>query len=238
MSYGDAYVQALAKIVLGIIRRSTDIDYRALYWGTVLSSNGNRADVEPDNPDLGPRLSNCRIARGDGVTSIPTSKTRCLIGWDGYDPSKRFIITAFDGNGTVDTIETATDTSITFLTPKTIADKDLVSEHEVGKSAGALSSTMGTNVVAVFATGDDTAQNIDITIDPMNPASGDICTVTFGRELVSTAKVVIQLKDISPPPPSPITFTYRSTSTTWTLQATTIAQATTLTVVAFIRANQ
>ena len=43
------------------------------------------------------------MRRGDGVTAslVSDSGVRCLFGWEGGDPSKRYCLTAFDGTGSV-----------------------------------------------------------------------------------------------------------------------------------------
>jgi hypothetical protein len=89
--------------VLGFLRESTDIDYRALYGGQILFSDGEFATVQPDDARFGQTLSDCRVRRGDGVTAslVSDSGVRCLFGWEGGDPSKRYCLTAFDGTGSV-----------------------------------------------------------------------------------------------------------------------------------------
>lgn len=100
---GDSLRRDIAKVVLGFLRESTDIDYRALYGGQILFSDGNTATVQPDDARFGQTLSDCRVRRGDGVTAslVSDSGVRCLFGWEGGDPSKRYCLTAFDGTGSV-----------------------------------------------------------------------------------------------------------------------------------------
>lgn len=100
---GDSLRRDIAKVVLGFLRESTDIDYRALYGGQILFSDGNTATVQPDDSRFGQTLSDCRVRRGDGVTAslVSDSGVRCLFGWEGGDPSKRYCLTAFDGTGSV-----------------------------------------------------------------------------------------------------------------------------------------
>ena len=100
---GDSLRRDIAKVVLGFLRESTDIDYRALYGGQILLSDGEFATVQPDDARFGQTLSDCRVRRGDGVTAslVSDSGVRCLFGWEGGDPSKRYCLTAFDGTGSV-----------------------------------------------------------------------------------------------------------------------------------------
>ena len=100
---GDSLRRDIAKVVLGFLRESTDIDYRALYGGQILFSDGEFATVQPDDSRFGQTLSDCRVRRGDGVTAslVSDSGVRCLFGWEGGDPSKRYCLTAFDGTGSV-----------------------------------------------------------------------------------------------------------------------------------------
>lgn len=100
---GDSLRRDIAKVVLGFLRESTDIDYRALYGGQILFSDGEFATVQPDDARFGQTLSDCRVRRGDGVTAslVSDSGVRCLFGWEGGDPSKRYCLTAFDGTGSV-----------------------------------------------------------------------------------------------------------------------------------------
>lgn len=100
---GDSLRRDIAKVVLGFLRESTDIDYRALYGGQILFSDGNTATVQPDDARFGQTLSDCRVRRADGVTAslVSDSGVRCLFGWEGGDPSKRYCLTAFDGTGSV-----------------------------------------------------------------------------------------------------------------------------------------
>ena len=91
--FPDGWLSALAKIVSAMLARSTDIDYRALYGGVVLFRDGDKVTVRPDNEDLGASLV-CQLRRPDGYSSEPAPGTACLIGWDGYDPSKRYAVMA------------------------------------------------------------------------------------------------------------------------------------------------
>ena len=91
--FQDGWLSALAKIVSAIQARSTDIDYRALYGGVVLFRDGDKVTVRPDDERLGASLV-CQLRRPDGYSSEPAPGTACLIGWDGYDPSKRYAVMA------------------------------------------------------------------------------------------------------------------------------------------------
>jgi hypothetical protein len=91
--FQDGWLSALAKIVSAILARSDDIDFRALYGGTVLFRDGDKVTVRPDDARLGDSLV-CQLRRPDGYSSEPAPGTQCLIGWDGYDPSERYAIMA------------------------------------------------------------------------------------------------------------------------------------------------
>ena len=93
IQFQDGWLSALAKIVSAILARSTDIDYRALYGGTVLFRDGDKVTVRPDDARLGDSLV-CQLRRPDGYSSEPAPGTQCLIGWDGYDPSERYAVMA------------------------------------------------------------------------------------------------------------------------------------------------
>lgn len=96
--FGDSLSNDIAKVVTGITRRDSSIDYRALYGATIAFSDGQKATVLPDLADLRPKespyLSDCLIRRPDGYSSSPTSGTKCLLGWEGGDPSKRYVLMA------------------------------------------------------------------------------------------------------------------------------------------------
>lgn len=92
-SFQDGWLSALAKIITAMLARSTDIDYRALYGGTVLFRDGDKVTVRPDDERLGASLV-CQLRRPDGYSSEPAPGTACLIGWGGYDPSERYAIMA------------------------------------------------------------------------------------------------------------------------------------------------
>lgn len=91
--FQDGWLSALAKIITAMLARSTDIDFRALYGGVVLFRDGDKVTVRPDDERLGSSLV-CQLRRPDGYSSVPTSETACLIGWDGYDPSERYAVMA------------------------------------------------------------------------------------------------------------------------------------------------
>lgn len=78
---GDSLIEDMSKVVAGVLRRSKAIDFGALYGGTVLFSDGDRATVQPDDERLGPTLAQCRVRRPDGMTTYPVAEggVRCLI---------------------------------------------------------------------------------------------------------------------------------------------------------------
>lgn len=93
MSSQDGWLSYLEKIVVAVLARSTDIDYRALYGGVVLFRDGDKVTVRPDDERLGASLV-CQLRRPDGYSSEPAPSTACFIGWDGYDPSERYAVMA------------------------------------------------------------------------------------------------------------------------------------------------
>lgn len=91
--FQDGWLSDLAKIVTAILAIADDIDYRALYGGVVLFRDGDKVTVRPDDARLGDSLV-CQLRRPDGYSSEPAPGTQCLIGWDGYAPSKRYAVMA------------------------------------------------------------------------------------------------------------------------------------------------
>lgn len=173
------------RLVEWVLRSTDQIDTRALYPATIQKSDGNRADVKPDDERLGLQLSNRPVRRPDGFTAVPKPGMRCLIGWDGYMEDQSFILLGFDGNGAVD--------SITLDSPITTATHDLASEHEMGKSAGELQATMLSSTTLNSITGDDTSFTLDFRVPNMATlAPGQpIAQVMFGRAFNSPVRVVI-----------------------------------------------
>ena len=101
MSY-DSLKKSLFELVLQAIRSSDEIDYRAFYAATVVSSDGNTATVLPDDMRLRPNggpLTNRPVRRPNGWTSIPAANVRCMIGWDGGREDRSFVLLGWDGNG-------------------------------------------------------------------------------------------------------------------------------------------
>lgn len=119
-AFPDGWISALEKIVHAILARSTDIDYRALYGGTVLFAEGESASVQPDGsvvfkdsrkvtvrPDderLGDSLV-CTLRRPEGYSTVPAAGCACLIGWDGYDPSERYAVMAADSGAAAQALQ-------------------------------------------------------------------------------------------------------------------------------------
>lgn len=237
---GDTFQESIAQIVQGVQRRSQALDYRASYMGTIVASTGNLCDVEMDDNNLFPqRLTNCRLLRPDGFTSLNPNGTRCYVFWSAHNPSLRYAEMAFDGNGTVNQLEIKAAEKITFFTPETIADKDLISEHEIGKSAGALSASPGINTTATVS-GDDTA--FDVTIKPADntkPMGSPLATVTFGRAYDTAPKAVLSFQSVKVQP-TPSNLSYSTTGSkidiNGTLDSKTNPDETVITV--FIRGNK
>jgi len=98
----DSLKKSLFELVLQAIRSSDEIDYRAFYAATVVSSDGNTATVLPDDMRLRPNggpLTNRPVRRPNGWTSIPAANVRCMIGWDGGREDRSFVLLGWDGNG-------------------------------------------------------------------------------------------------------------------------------------------
>lgn len=89
---GDSLVDTFGRIVTGVLRRDKSVDFRALYGATIIFSDGDKATVKPDLSELGPSLSDCRVRRPDGYKALPLPGTACLVGWEGGDPSKRYVL--------------------------------------------------------------------------------------------------------------------------------------------------
>lgn len=118
--FSDGWLSALQKIVHSILATSTEIDYRALYGGTVLFAEGESAQVQPDGsivfkdsskvtvrPDdsrLGDSLV-CTLRRPEGYSTVPAAGAACLIGWDAYDPSERFAVMAADSGAAAQALQ-------------------------------------------------------------------------------------------------------------------------------------
>lgn len=118
--FPDGWLSALQKIVHSILATSTEIDYRALYGGTVLFAEGESAQVQPDGsivfrdfskvtvrPDdqrLGDSLV-CTLRRPEGYSTVPAAGAACFIGWDGYDPSERFAVMAADSGAAAQALQ-------------------------------------------------------------------------------------------------------------------------------------
>jgi hypothetical protein len=110
--FGDSVIDSVAKVVLGILRRDSSVDYRALYGATILFSDGNRATVRPDSADIGESLSDCIVRRPEGLTIVPTPGTLCLLGWVGGDPSKRYVLLGADVSGSATSWSTTASLNI------------------------------------------------------------------------------------------------------------------------------
>lgn len=188
------------RLVEWVLRSTDQIDTRALYPATIISSDGNRASVKPDDPRLGLQLSNKPVRRPDGFTAIPAPGMRCLIGWDGYREDGCFILLGFDGNGTVSSITLDStnsitqnaSNSITLDSPLTTATHDLASEHELGITPAVPLQVTGTSPVIENAvvTGDDTSFELTFDIADMQTLTrgGLIATVTLSRPFLSVPR--------------------------------------------------
>lgn len=116
----NGWLSSLENIVHSILATSTEIDYRALYGGTVLFAQGEDATVQPDGsiaftdsskvtvrPDdsrLGDSLV-CTLRRPEGYSTVPAAGAACLIGWDGYDPSERYAVMAADSGAAAQALQ-------------------------------------------------------------------------------------------------------------------------------------
>lgn len=189
----DALINSVAKVNVGLRRRDRSIDFKARYDATIQFSDGDKATVKPDDDRLGDSLVDCVVRRPEGLTIEPTEGTRCILGWDGGDPSKRYIMLGADAGGAATTWKIEASTSVTFLTPETIADKDLVSEHEVGKSAGTLNAAMLGGLTLNSIDGTDAEFNLSFQVPDMVTlaSGGSIALVTLGRAFASAPKATI-----------------------------------------------
>jgi len=181
------------RLVEWVLRSTDQIDLRALYPATVVSSDGNRATVKPDDERLGLQLSNKPVRRPDGFTAVPRPGMRCLIGWDGYREDCCFVLLGFDGNGAANTITLKAVNSITLDTPATTATHNLASEHELGISAGTIQVEAATPVIEnTVIAGDDTSFDLTFDIaDKQTLAKGGlIATVTLGRAFATAPRAV------------------------------------------------
>ena len=80
----------MAAFVRGLFPR---IDYLARYPGTIVSQSGNLFDFQPDSPNL-PGMSGLPVRFGmPGVTVQLNlaNKPRCLLGFDGGNPSAPYL---------------------------------------------------------------------------------------------------------------------------------------------------
>lgn len=117
--FPDGWLSAFEKIVKAILARTDDIDYRALYGGTVLFAEGAssvevdgsvkftgaaKVTVRPDDSRLGDSLV-CTLRRPEGYSALPAPGVACLIGWDGYDPSSRFAVMAADNGAAAQALQ-------------------------------------------------------------------------------------------------------------------------------------
>lgn len=76
------------------------IDYYALYRAKVVSQNGQKVDVAPDDPRI-PGLKNVPLRHGmPGLEATVAPGCYLLLGWDGGDPSKCYA-TLWDGGESV-----------------------------------------------------------------------------------------------------------------------------------------
>ncbi len=176
------------RLVEWVLRSTDQIDTRAFYPATVIKSDGNRADVKPDDERLGLQLSNKPVRRPDGYTAVPKPGMRCLIGWDGYREDGCFILLGFDGNGSVD--------SITLDAPIVTATHDLASQHELGISSTLLALGQLPAVTSVAISGDDASFDLVFTVanGQLVAAGGVIATVTLGRAFSSAPRAVASAK--------------------------------------------
>lgn len=105
------------RLVEWVLRSTDQIDTRALYPATVQRSDGNRADVKPDDERLGLQLSNRPVRRPDGFTAVPRPGMRCLIGWDGYREDQSFVLLGYDGNGGIISADLSADLVVDIQAP-------------------------------------------------------------------------------------------------------------------------
>lgn len=179
------------RLVEWVLRSTDQVDTRALYPATVLKSDGNRADVKPDDERLGLQLTGKPVRRPDGYTAVPRPGMRCMIGWDGYREDGMFVLLGYDGNSSVD--------SITLDAPVVTATHDLASEHELGAPSTLQVVAATPFVVNATVAGDDTSFDLTFGVaDTQTLVQGGlIATVTLGRTFASAPRAVASAKSTS-----------------------------------------
>lgn len=216
----DATYDAVAKVVTGIVRRDGALDTRALYPATIVDTDGELATVDAQFGDKTQRLSDCRVRREAGLTNEAEAGSPCLLGWEGGDPSRRYVaLGSFRGTSASWTVKTGEH--VTLDTPETNAKHDLVSEHEIGQSAGTLSTTLGVNVKTAKATGDDSIFDLEVEpADNTKPMGPLLSKVTFGRAYGAAPKAVLQVNEYVTAPTAAYDVKYAASKTDISISGT------------------
>ena len=109
-----------------LVRQMTSrYDYAALYAATVVSQNADGScEVKPDVDAFGPGLSSVPYRSGiPGVTVNLIGGARCLLGFDGLDPAKPYVV-VYDA-AQVDSLTVTSVTKITVNAPHVnLGDED------------------------------------------------------------------------------------------------------------------
>lgn len=125
MATSDPLFDSFAAAVQKARLTAAGIDLHALYPAKILTGDGNKVSVEPDDKvRLGASLSNRPIKRPDGWTSKPVKGMRCYIGWEGGQADKPFVLMGWSAEGAKPTetaIEVASGNGALFLGDKATA---------------------------------------------------------------------------------------------------------------------
>jgi len=236
----DELFESIAKVQESIDRRSTSVNYRALYPATIIFTDGELATVEAQLGATMMTLSDCKVRREAGLKNEATEGSPCFVGWEGGDPARRFVLVGSFGGTSVKWTISASG-SVVFDAPETNAKHDLVSEHEVGQSAGPLGLVPGVNVnpATSSAKGDDAAFDLELQpVDNTKPMGPLLAIVTFGRAFGSTPKAVLQVKDFITAPTSAYDVKYSTTPISISITGTFPNPTGKTVITAFIRENK
>lgn len=220
----DRFFTAVNKIVQRVLNEITYVDYRALYparvirWENSGINPSGTVDVVFDDASLFAD-GKSRLVSKTGIPVLPTTPglafrptpgTRCLVGWQGAD--ERFpYATGWLGQGGVDAVQHSFADTYTFDGTLVDVVGDLKSEHELGRSAGAL-SVLGNPPAVVNASvdGDDTVFDVTFDVADMQTlTSGSVISiVTLAKDFATAPRCAIGIVDA--PWPSGAVVTYSS----------------------------
>lgn len=237
----DRWFSAWSKIQQRCAASTTEFDYTLLYPTRVVEweeSGINPSGLVGVVFTSEPAATKLRSKKGVpvlppvvGQRYVPVVGSQILVGWQGGDERYPYA-TGWLRLGGADEVAHAFETSYSFEGPLVDVVGDLKSEHELGRSAGTLSATPGTNVATATVSGDDTSFDLTLVIDPTNPATGNLAVVTFGRAFAAAPRAVLQYKSGT----AVLKLKYSSTTTTLTVAAgESFPNGTNHVVTAFVR---